>query len=121
MRAANGNALEAYGTVVNNGTIDIINGGVTNFHGGFINNGTVLTASSVAISSIFVAGIDLNVRIPSVLGHTYQLQISKSLTPTNWFTNGATPTQSSNTLTFTDPGGATNVPARFYRVLVTAP
>jgi uncharacterized repeat protein (TIGR03803 family) len=123
MRAANGNALEAYGTVVNNGTIDIINGGVTNFHGGFINNGTVLTAGSVAISSIFVAGIDLNVRIPSVLGHTYQLQISKSLTPTNWFTNGTTPTQSGtgNPLTFTDPGGATNVPARFYRVLVTAP
>ncbi len=123
MRAANGNVLEAYGTVVNNGTIDIINGSVTNFHGGFINNGTVLTAGSVAISSILVTGIDMDVRIPSVVGHTYQLQFSKSLTPTNWFTNGTTPTQSGtgNTLTFTDPGGATNVPARFYRVLVTAP
>jgi uncharacterized repeat protein (TIGR03803 family) len=121
MRAANGNVLEAYGTVVNNGTIDIINGGVTNFHGGFVNNGTVLTAGSVAISSIFVAGSNVNAQIPWVPGHTYQLQFSSSLTPTNWVTSGATPTQSGNTLTFIDSGGATNVPARFYRVLVTAP
>ena len=121
MRAANGNVLEAYGTVVNNGTIDIINGGVTNFHGGFVNNGTVLTAGSVAISSIFVAGSNVNAQIPWVPGHTYQLQFSSSLTPTNWVTSGATPAQSGNTLTFIDSGGATNVPARFYRVLVTAP
>jgi hypothetical protein len=121
MRAANDNVLEAYGTVVNNGTIDIINGGVTNFHGGFINNGTVLTARSMAISRIFVTGNSVNVQIPSVLGHTYQLQITKSLAPTNWVTSGTTPTQSGNTLAFTDSGGATNIPTRFYRVLVTAP
>jgi hypothetical protein len=121
MRAANGNVLEAYGTVVNNGTIDIINGGVTNFHGGFINNGTVLTAGSVAISSIFVTGNNVTVQIPAVPGHTYQLQFSNSLTPTNWVTSGATSTQSGNTITFVDSGGATNVPTRFYRVLVTAP
>lgn len=119
MRASNGNVLEAYGTVVNNGTIDIINGGVTNFHGGLINNGAVLTAGSVAISSIFVTGRDVDVQIPLLAGHSYQLQIGTSLTPTNWVTSGATQTQSGNTLTFVDSGGATNVPARFYRVLVT--
>src|SRR5208283_3160199 len=66
----------------NNGTIDIINGGVTNFHGWFTNNGTVLTAGRVAISSIFVTGNNVNVQIPSVPGHTYQLQFSSSLAPT---------------------------------------
>ncbi len=119
IRAANGNVLEAYGTVVNNGTIDIINGGVTNFHGGFINNGTMLTASGVAISGVFVTGSNVNVQIPLVGGHNYQLQTSKSLTPANWVTSGVTPTQLGNTLTFVDLGGATNLPARFYRVLVT--
>lgn len=121
MRAANGNVLEAYGTVVNNGTIDIISGGVTNFHGGFINHGTVLTASSVMISSIFIMSNNVSVQIPSVLGHTYQLQVSNSLTPTNWVSIGATQPGAGNTLTFVDSGGATNSPARFYRILVTAP
>ena len=120
MQAANGNVLEAYGTVVNNGTIDIINGGITNFQGGFVNNGTVLTAGSVAISNILVTNIDVEIQIQSVPGHTYQLQISQSLTPNNWVNSG---TQSGNgsVLTFTDAGGATNVPTRFYQILCTSP
>jgi hypothetical protein len=81
----------------------------------------VLTAGRVAISSIFVTGNNVNVQIPSVPGHTYQLQFSSSLAPTNWVTSGATPTQSGNTLTFVDSGGATDIPTRFYSVLVTAP
>ena len=121
MRAANGNVLEAYGTVVNNGTIDIINGGVTNFHGGFVNNGTVLTAASVTISNIFVTtNNDVKIQIQSVSGHTYQLQISQSLTPANWVNSG-TQSGSGNVLTFTDAGGATNVPIRFYQILCTSP
>ncbi|HTS16636.1 MAG TPA: hypothetical protein VMP11_03605 [Verrucomicrobiae bacterium] len=121
MRAVNGNVLEAYGTVVNNGTIDIINGGATNFHGGFVNNGTVLTADSVAISSIFVVTNDVDIQLQSVPGHTYQLQVSQTFTPTNWVANGASQSGTGNMLTFVDAGGATNVPTRFYRVLVTSP
>jgi T5SS/PEP-CTERM-associated repeat protein len=121
MRAINGSVLETYSNLVNNGTIDIINGGVTNFHGTFINHGTILDASSVKISQVTTSGQDFDVQVPSVVGHTYQLQFSTSLTPTNW-TNTASPQPGTGgMLTFTDPGGATNLPARFYRVDCTAP
>jgi len=120
MRAINGGILEASGAVVNNGTIDIINGGVTNFQSGFINNGTVLDASSVRISQASKTALDFVIRIPSVVGHTYQLQFTTSLTPANWTNTGASQSGTGGVLTFTDPGGAIN-PQRFYRVDVTAP
>jgi hypothetical protein len=120
MRAINGSILEAYGAVVNNGTIDIINGGVTNFHSGFTNNGTVLDSKSVRISQASKAAQDFVVQIPSVAGHTYQLQFTTSLAPANWTNTGASQPGTNGVLTFTDPGGAAN-PQRFYRVDVTAP
>jgi T5SS/PEP-CTERM-associated repeat protein len=120
LRAINGSVLEAYGTVVNSGTIDAING-FTNFHGAFINNGTVLDASSVKISQVRKSGQDFIVQIPSITGHTYQLQFSPSMMPTNWTNTGASQSGTGGVLTFTDFGGATNTPARFYRVDVTAP
>jgi hypothetical protein len=120
MRAINGSILEAYGPVVNNGTIDIINGGVTNFHSGFFNNGTVLDAKSVRISQASKSSQDFVIQIPSVVGHTYQLQYTTSLTPTNWTNTGASQSGTGGVLTFTDPGGAA-YPLRFYRVAVTAP
>ena len=120
MRAINGSVLEAYGALVNNGTIDLINGS-TNFHGVFINNGTVLDASSVKISQASKSGQDFVVQILSVTGHTYQLQFTPSLTPTNWTNTGTSQSGTGGVLTFTDTGGATNVPARFYRMDVTAP
>jgi hypothetical protein len=120
MRAIGGSILESYGTVVNNGTIDIINGG-TSFHGAFVNNGTVLNASSVKISQASRSGQDFVVQVPSVTGHTYQLQFTTSLTPTNWTNAGASQPGTGSFLTFTDPGGATNLPSRFYRVDCTAP
>jgi hypothetical protein len=120
MRAINGSVLEAYGIVVNNGTIDVINGG-TSFHGGFVNNGTVWSASSVQASQASVSGQDFVVQVPSVTNHTYQLEYTASLTPTNWIDTGASQPGTGGVLTFTDPGGATNLPARFYRVDCTAP
>ncbi|MGA2139353.1 MAG: M36 family metallopeptidase [Verrucomicrobiia bacterium] len=42
MHPINGSVLEFYGTMVNNGTIDIT-AGTTNFHGIFVNNGTIVT------------------------------------------------------------------------------
>jgi autotransporter-associated beta strand protein len=121
MRAIEGSVLEAYGTVVNNGTIDIING-ATNFHGGFINsnNGTVLTATSVQISKVSISGQDVVIQIPSVTGHTYQLQYTTSLTPANWTNTGAPQSGTGGALTFTDSDGAAYT-QRFYRVDVTAP
>ena len=119
MRANGGCVLESYGTVVNNGTIDIING-TTNFHSGFVNNGTVLTASSVKISQVSKSGQDMVIQIPSVTGHTYQLQYTTSLTPATWTPTGASQSGNGGVLTFTDSDGAAN-PQRFYRVAVTAP
>jgi len=119
MRANGGSVLENSGTVVNNGTIDIING-ATNFHGVFINNGTVLTASSVKVSQVSRSGQDFVVQVPSVPGHTYQLQFTSSLSPANWTNTGASQPGTGGTLTFTDYGATAN-PQRFYRVLVTAP
>jgi hypothetical protein len=121
MRAIDSSVLEAFSNVVNNGTIDVINGS-TNFHGAFINNnGTVLTASSVKVSQESRSGQDIVIQIPSVSGHTYQLQISVSLTSPNWAKSGASQSGNGNVLVFTDLGGATNGPGRFYRVQVTAP
>ena len=122
MRAIEGSVLEAWNTVVNNGTIDIINGG-TNFHGAFINNhGTVLTASSVIIGQVSRSGQNMLIQVPSVTGHTYQLEYTTSLTPAAWTNTGASQPGSNGTvLTFTDLGGATNSPARFYRVDCSAP
>jgi T5SS/PEP-CTERM-associated repeat protein len=121
MRAINGSVLETYSNLVNNGTIDIIDGGVTNFHGVFVNHGTVLTASSVHVSQVNPSGQDFVVQIPSVPGHTYQLQYATSLTPANWTDTAAPQSGTGGVLTFIDPGGATNLPARFYRVDCTAP
>ena len=121
MRAINGSVLETYSNLVNNGTIDIINGGVTNFHGAFINHGTILDASSVKISQATTSGQDFDVQIPSAMGHTYQLQFTPSLTPTNWTDISAPQPGTGSVLTFIDPSGATNSPARFYRVDCIAP
>jgi T5SS/PEP-CTERM-associated repeat protein len=122
MRAIEGTTLAANGAVVNYGTIDAING-ATNFHGGLINNnGTVLTAGSVIIRQVGKSGQDMVIKIPSVSGHTYQLQFTTSLTPANWTSTGASQPGSNGTvLMFIDSGGATNLPSRFYRVECTAP
>jgi hypothetical protein len=120
MRAINGSVLEVNGPLVNNGTIDIING-TTNFHSIFINNGKVLDAGSVVIGQTSISGNDVVGQVPSVAGHTYQLQISTSLTSPNWTNTFASQPGTGGVLTFTDPGGATNVPSLFYRVDVTAP
>jgi T5SS/PEP-CTERM-associated repeat protein len=49
MHPINGSVLEFYGTMVNNGTIDITTG-TTNFHGIFINNGTIVTPPAPVVS-----------------------------------------------------------------------
>jgi hypothetical protein len=119
MRAVNA-VIEAYGTVVNNGTIDVINGG-TNFHGAFINHGTVLDAHSIHVSNTMLSGNDVTIQISSVVSHTYQLQIGSSLTSTNWVNSSSPQSGTGGILTFTDFGGATNTPPRFYRLGCSSP
>jgi 1,4-alpha-glucan branching enzyme len=121
IRLFNGGLLEAWDVVVNNGLIDIINGGGTNFHNAFINNGTVLDASSVRVSNVSLSGDDLVLSIPSVVGHTYQLEMSLSAAPASWSDTGPTQAGTGGALSFTDPGAVTNNLTSFYRIKVTAP
>jgi T5SS/PEP-CTERM-associated repeat protein len=119
LRVDGGSVLETYSNVVNNGTIDAINGG-TSFHAGILNHGTILTPANVAISQASPSGQDFVVQVPSVTGHTYQLQYTTSLAPATWTNTGAPQSGTGAVLTFTDVGAITNS-QRFYQVLVTAP
>ncbi|MCG3148051.1 MAG: hypothetical protein PCFJNLEI_01493 [Verrucomicrobiae bacterium] len=121
LRAINGSVLASSGTLVNNSVIDLISGGVTNFSGAFVNNGTILTADSVMVGGAAVAGQDFLLHLMALAGHTYTLQFTASLSATNWNDVGASQAGSNSMLTFSDPGGATNSPARFYRIKVVAP
>jgi fibronectin-binding autotransporter adhesin len=117
--ADGGSTLESFGNLINNGSIDAINGS-TNFHTGLINHGSILTAAGVAISLVSPSGQNFTVQVQSLAGHTYQLQYSASMVSPTWTNTGAPQAGTGGVLTFTDYG-ATADPQRFYRVLVTAP
>ena len=113
LQVVNGTTLETYGTLVNNGILDLFDAGPTNFHGAFINNGTVRNGANIVIS-----GNDVIVKVvTSPFLHDYQLQVTPSLTPATWVNLGISQSAFpfARLLTFTDVGGATNRPSRFYR------
>ena len=112
LQVVSGTTLESYGTLVNNGILDLFDAGPTNFHGAFINNGTIRNGANIVKS-----GNDIIIKVASAVGHSYQLQITPSLTPATWTNTGPSQTSPpfSRLLTFTDVGGATNRSSRFYR------
>jgi fibronectin-binding autotransporter adhesin len=120
MQAINGSVLEAYGTVVNDGVIDIT-GGTTNFHGAFINNGIVITTNNLpVITATWLVGTDVEIGVKTGNGDTYVFEETTNLTGAAW-----TPviefTGTGGVITFIDPGAA-GLPQRFYRVgLVPTP
>jgi T5SS/PEP-CTERM-associated repeat protein len=120
MQAVNGTVLQAYGLVVNNGVIIATNGSVQ-FLGGLVNNGCVLTETDVQISSITRSGNNITIQVPSGTCATYQLQVTPSLKPATWTPLGPSQGGTGGALTFTDTGGATNRPGRFYRIDITLP
>jgi len=119
--AVDGTDLEFYSTVVNNNTILLYNGGTTNFHGAFINNGAVLNAGDTHSSNFSHVGDDEVIEVLSATGFRYQLQIATSLDPAVWTNSGTAQSGTGGVLTFTDPGGATNQPSRFYHVDIIWP
>jgi len=119
--AADGTVLEFYGTVVNNGGILLYNGGTATFHGTFINNGIISNAGPVIVSSVTRLGDDIVVQAPSTNGFRYQLQFAASVDSSVWTNSGTAQAGTGGLLTFTDPGGATNDPNRFYQVDVIWP
>ncbi len=116
IQVVSGTVLESYGTLVNNGIIDLLDAGPTNFHGAFINNGKVRNGANILISHS-----DVIIKVASVVGRTYQLQFTQSLRPANWVALSPPLISTGTLLTFTDVGGATNRPGRFYRFLLIAP
>jgi T5SS/PEP-CTERM-associated repeat protein len=124
MQAIDGTVLQAYGQVVNNGLINAINGS-TDFLDGLVNNGCVLTERDVQsqISNITRSGTNITVQIESAAcpTSTYQLQVTPSLKPASWTNLGPSQSGTGSPLTFTDSGGATNRPGRFYRIDITLP
>ena len=121
MAANNWSVLESSGTLVNNGYILLYNGGTNNFHGTFINNGVVLNAGWLFATDYGFVGDDVVIQIPSATGFTYQLEFTPDLQPPTWTDSGAPQSGTGGILTFTDPGGATNKPNRFYSIDVRAP
>ncbi len=129
MRAIANSTLEAYGTVVNNGTIDIT-AGKTNFHAAFINNGTILGGPAppiFQISSIVKQGNNILLTWTTFGGTTNVVQVASSAAGGGYSNNfldlspmigvplGVTSTN------YTDIGGATNGPTRYYRIALVAP
>jgi hypothetical protein len=122
MRAINSSVLEAYGPVINNGLIDIT-GGTTNFHSTFVNNGSIVSGASVLfqVTSIVRQGNDLRITWRTSAGKTNELQATAGGAGGNYSTNNFAAIFSvtntvGTTTNYLDIGGATNVPAFYYRV-----
>ena len=127
LRAVNGSVLEFYGPVVNNGIIDIMDG-TTNFHSSFTNNGTVVDASYFRVVSIMRQAADINVTWTTVGGNSYVAQVTAGAADGSYSNNFtdlslaiAIPGSGLGTTNYLDVGGATNMPARFYRIRLSSP
>jgi autotransporter-associated beta strand protein len=108
--------LALTGSFTNNGVLDLINGPST-WPPNFVNNGTILDSSTVKVMQSSVSGSNFNLMIEGYLAHSYQLQYTTSLSPTNWQNVGTAQAGNDAPLTFTDTGGATGS-LKFYRVQV---
>ena len=128
MRAVNGTTLEFYGPVVNNGIIDIMDG-ATNFYSSFINNGTVVDASYFRVVGITRQADDINITWTTVGGDSYVAQVTAGAAYGSYSTNNFTdlspaiaiPGSGLGTTNYLDVGGATNMPARYYRIRLSSP
>jgi hypothetical protein len=122
VHADNGSVLESSGPVVNNGLIDII-GGSTNFHSTFVNNGIVADASAFRIVSVTNEASNVRITWSSVSGRSNIVQVTAGAAGGSYSNNFTDlgvaiviPGASVSTTNYLDVGGATNVPARYYRV-----
>jgi len=73
-------------------------------------------ASCLHITSSVITGNDVQVSFTSVLDKNYLLESTASLPSPNWSTVTQNVAGTGSPISMTDPGGATNSPARYYRV-----
>ncbi len=118
--ATNNADIEFLGPVVNNGTIDIVNG-FAHFPGGFINHGTYLDAGSVLeIPGLNFSGADVVISFGCMSGKTYAVEYTDDLTSSNWLVLAGNVLGNGGNTQFSDIGAA-NLTQRFYRVHLTLP
>ena len=119
IQALNGTVVEAHGPVVNNGVINVLDGG-TNFHSTFINNGLVITSNSIPIiTSIRKVGSNVQIRFTADNALPYVVQYATDLASGDW-TPLTNMTGNGSILTAIDPGAAT-LSNRFYRAGLVVP
>ena len=118
--ATNSADIEFLGPVVNNGTINVINGSA-HFPGGFINHGSYQDAGTVLTTpGVNLIGSDLVISFGCVSGKTYAVEYVDDLMSTNWvaLVDGVVATGGTTQITDT---AAANLPQRFYRVHLYQP
>jgi len=74
-------------------------------------------ASCIKVSQLAPTGNDIQVSFPSVVGKTYDLQVSPTLQADSWTLVQGGITGTGSTIQVTDPNG-NGQPKRFYRILV---
>ena len=118
--ATNGADIEFLGPVVNNGTVDLVNG-FGHFLGGFLNKGVYRDAGTVLKTpALNFTTIGMVISFGSVSGKTYAVEYTDCLTPTNWSVLFGGITGTGGTMQFTDTS-AVGLTQRFYRVHLTMP
>lgn len=75
-----------------------------------------ITVPSPVVSAVTMSGGNIKLTVPTLTGHTYQLQQSASLTPAVWQNTGSSQAGSGAPLDFTATAQGT---VQFYRVLVS--
>jgi len=117
--ATNGNVFQAYGPVVNNGLINILDGN-TNFLGGFVNNGILVDQASIPqIVSLTVAGSDVQIEFTTGPKVIYILEYTGDIVAPSWTPLiGLTGEGGNVILTDFD---ATQQTQRYYRVHMMVP
>ena len=118
--ATNNADIEFLGPVINNGTIDAING-YAHFLGGFINHGSYQDAANVLRTpNLSFSNATAAISFGSVSGKTYAVEYTDDLVTTNWTTLVGGIVGNGVTMQFADPS-ATNRLQRFYRVHLILP
>jgi len=118
--ATNNADFEFFGPVVNNGTIDVVNG-YAHFPGGFVNHGTYVDAGSVLKPpGLNFSGADVVISFGCVSGKTYAVEYTDDLASSNWLVLAGDILGNGGYTQFPDTGAA-SLTQRFYRVHLTLP
>lgn len=116
IRLTRGATLAAPGVFTNTGTLDLVTAGSAP-PAGLTGAGVLLLAGDIPTPAIAQTGGLIQLTLPSLVGHVYQLQRTTDLTAGPWTNTSAAQAGTGATLVFTD-NPAPAEPRVFYRVVV---